>query len=156
MPSSDPFACKLPFVTERIGAVAIYCSDGRYNEQIDEFLHKRLELPRYDRLVIPGGAAALAGHFVAYREADALIDQLRFLVDSHNLQRVVLISHESCGFYLKRLHTSPRDLRAQQTRDLAAAKERIWSVSTRLVVETFHAALEGTRVVIEPVEPQAT
>ncbi|HEU4752026.1 MAG TPA: hypothetical protein VFU47_02880, partial [Armatimonadota bacterium] len=40
---------------ERIGALAIYCSDGRWGEAFDEFCHRGLGLPRYDRFAVPGG-----------------------------------------------------------------------------------------------------
>lgn len=46
--------------TERIGAIAIYCSDGRWGEGFDEFCHKHLQLPRYDRLALAGGPACFA------------------------------------------------------------------------------------------------
>ena len=46
------------FDENRIRAAALYCSDGRFGEQIDDFLHNGLKLPRCDRLVVPGGAAA--------------------------------------------------------------------------------------------------
>ena len=39
----------------RIRAASIYCSDGRFGEQMDEFLHQGLGLPRYDRIAVPGG-----------------------------------------------------------------------------------------------------
>ena len=39
-----------------LGAAAVYCSDGRYGEHMDDFLHNCLGLPRYDRVAIPGGA----------------------------------------------------------------------------------------------------
>src|SRR5438045_727166 len=97
-----------PYEAERIGAAAMYCSDGRYGEQFDDFLHNQLGLPRYDRLAVPGGPAVLAGHLAAHREEDAVLDQVRFLVTTHELERVVLIAHRGCGFYLKRLHT-PED-----------------------------------------------
>ena len=42
---------------ERIGALALYCSDGRWGEAFDEFCHKRLLIPRYDRWAVPGGPA---------------------------------------------------------------------------------------------------
>src|SRR5271167_3841153 len=44
---------------ERIGALALYCSDGRWGEAFDEFCHKHLQIPRYDRLAVPGGPAWL-------------------------------------------------------------------------------------------------
>jgi len=34
------------WIPERIGAVAIYCSDGRWGEGFDEFCHKHLQIPR--------------------------------------------------------------------------------------------------------------
>ncbi len=40
---------------ERIGALALYCSDGRWGEACDEFCHRCLQTPRYDRWAIPGG-----------------------------------------------------------------------------------------------------
>jgi hypothetical protein len=44
----------IPFDANRIGAAAVYCSDGRFGEQVDELLFKTLKLPRYDRLAVPG------------------------------------------------------------------------------------------------------
>src|SRR5215813_8811973 len=97
------YESSIPFDPERIRAAAIYCSDGRYGEQFDDFLHHALKLPRYDRVAVPGGAGCLAGHFAAYREEEAVLGQIRFLVETHALGRVVLIAHESCGFYTKLL-----------------------------------------------------
>src|ERR1700694_5341308 len=48
--------------SERIGALALYCSDGRWGEAFDEFCHKHLHIPRYDRWAVPGGPAWLAAH----------------------------------------------------------------------------------------------
>src|SRR5216110_1494616 len=42
---------------QRIGALAMYCSDGRWGEAFDEFCHKHLRIPRYDRWAVPGGPA---------------------------------------------------------------------------------------------------
>jgi hypothetical protein len=154
-PQPAPWSASLPFTTERIGAVAIYCSDGRFGEQFDEFLHQRLGLPRYDRLAIPGGAAALGGHISAHREQEALVEQLRFLIDSHDLQRVVLIAHRNCGFYLRKLHCGESGLRQKQEQDLARAAEAIRAMGRHLLVEAFFASAEGGAVVLEPVPVEA-
>src|SRR5262245_62890171 len=53
---------------ERIGAMAIYCSDGRWGEAMDEFCHRHLQIPRYDRWAVPGGPA-----WVASREPDEAV-----------------------------------------------------------------------------------
>src|SRR3954451_18790375 len=86
-----PYTSSIPFIHERVGAAAVYCSDGRYGEQMDDFLHNCLGLPHYDRVAVPGGAACLAGHLLAMRERGALDRQLKFLVESHSLTRVVMI-----------------------------------------------------------------
>src|SRR5216684_6371639 len=54
------FYCTESWHAERIGAGAIYCSDGRWGEAFDEFCHRHLQIPRYDRLAVAGGPAWLA------------------------------------------------------------------------------------------------
>lgn len=152
--SKSGYLASQPFEHERIGAAAIYCSDGRYNEQFDEFLHNHLKLPRYDRLVVPGGPGVLAGHFAAYRDEEVLVEQLRFLIEGHDLDRVVLIAHKGCGFYRKKLMVGDKRLRAQQIEDLAKAAARVRGIARKVGVSAFIADLtdgEGGRVVIEPV-----
>src|SRR4051812_19640800 len=97
--TSHQYISRLGYDQDRVGAAAVYCSDGRYGEQMDEFLHEGLGLPRYDRVAVPGGAACLAGHGKAAFERSALERQLRFLIDAHELNRVVFIAHQDCGFY---------------------------------------------------------
>ena len=72
---STVFGSSERFDENRIRAAAVYCSDGRFGEHFDDFLHNALELPRYDRLALPGGAACLAGHFLSYKEEEGLIEQ---------------------------------------------------------------------------------
>lgn len=129
----------LPFDENRIRAAAIYCSDGRFGEHFDDFLHNSLRLPRYDRLAVPGGAACLAGHVLAHREEEGLVEQLRFLVKVHGLERVVLIAHQDCAFYTEQLHVSLQRLESRQREDIQAAVDRIRSVARSLTVETFFA-----------------
>jgi hypothetical protein len=138
----DEFAAyesSVRFDENRIGAAAVYCSDGRFGDACDDFLHSALNLPRYDRLAVPGGAACLAGHFLAYREEEALLDQLRFLIRVHALERLVLIAHQDCAFYTERLHVPPRKIEAQQRQDMQTATERIHSLARGLPVHAFFA-----------------
>ena len=127
------------FDENRIGAAAVYCSDGRYGDHFDNFLHNALKLPRYDRLALPGGAACLAGHFLSFKEEEALVEQLRFLIKTHDLNRVVLIAHQGCGFYAERLHVSPSKVESQQREDMQAAVRRIHSFASSVTVDTFFA-----------------
>src|SRR5947207_11048143 len=85
------FTSSAPFEAERVGAVAIYCSDGRYGDAVDEFLHDSLGLPNYDRLAIAGGPAWIGLRSSASISQYGLVrDQLDFLVQVHALRRVVL------------------------------------------------------------------
>jgi hypothetical protein len=127
------------FDENRIRAAAVYCSDGRFGEHFDDFLHNSLKLPRYDRLAAPGGAACLAGHFLAFREEEGMAEQLRFLVKVHGIQRVVLIAHQDCAFYTERLHVSPPQIETQQREDMQAAVQRIGSLASGLQVDAFFA-----------------
>lgn len=147
------FESSVPFDQRRIGAAAVYCSDGRFGEQVDDLLHNGLQLPRYDRLAVPGGAACLAGHFHAYREEEGVIEQLRFLVEVHGLERVVLIAHEDCAFYTERLRVSPLQLESQQREDMKKAVVRVRGMSQHVMVDAFFARKRyDGKIRFEPIE----
>src|SRR4029077_4901239 len=99
---------------ERIGAVALYCSDGRWGEAFDEFCQKHLGIPRYDRWAVPGGPAWLlpTGEQTGFLQAAKL--QVEFLVNVHNLERIVLITHYGCAYYGQQLKGSPDETLAAQ------------------------------------------
>jgi hypothetical protein len=61
------FESSVPYEQARIEAAAVYCSDGRFGDQVDDLLHHQLLLPRYDRVAIPGGSACLSGYFLTHR-----------------------------------------------------------------------------------------
>src|SRR5262245_21439888 len=103
---------------ERIGALALYCSDGRWGVTFDELCHRHLRVPRYDRWAVPGGPAWVA---MSQEDADlhrAVRIQLDFLVRTHELERVVLITHYGCAWYGHRLQRSPDQCLAAQAKDV--------------------------------------
>ena len=147
------FASTQRFDEQRIRAAAIYCSDGRFGEQCDDFLHNALQLPRYDRLALPGGAACLAGHFVNFWEEAMLVEQLRFLLDVHGIERAIVIAHQDCAYYARRLRVDPRELEPQQRADLTAAVQRIGALAHPLRVEAYFARIKSDgRVSFEAVQ----
>ena len=138
-PADGVFQSRVAFDSGRIHAAAVYCSDGRFGEQFDDFMRNALSLPRYDRLAIPGGAACLARHFSLYREEEGVSAQLRFLIDVHALKRVVLIAHQDCAFYTHRLRISSLQLESQQRTDMFTAVERVHALGSHLQVDVFFA-----------------
>lgn len=106
---------------ERIGALALYCSDGRWGEAFDEFCHKHLHIPRYDRWAVPGGPAWLVSHDGDRAPIQAARTQLDFLVRIHEIEQIVLIAHYGCAVYCHRLDRSPEECLPTQLGDVRTA-----------------------------------
>ena len=144
-------ATKTAFIETHPTVLALYCSDGRYTRAVEE-LAETLGHPRIDVLCVPGGAGAmdawtsgsviLAGH---------LRSQAEFLIAAHHITDVLLISHESCGFY-KAQHAQIDDhgRRLRQVQDLARAAALLMHGRPHLNVRTFHARNDGARIVFDP------
>jgi hypothetical protein len=113
---------------ERIGALALYCSDGRWGEAFDEFCHQHLQIPRYDRWAVPGGPAWLTASDDRREFYQTAREQLDFLVRVHELERIILITHYGCAHYGHRLQQQPRECLPAQVNDVhaAAATLRRW------------------------------
>jgi len=139
-----------PYEQSRIHAAAIYCSDGRVGEQIDEFLHNALGLPRYDRVAVPGGPACLAGSLVTFQEARGVEDALRFLIRVHDLHQIVLIAHEGCAYYRDRLGVPDASLLTEQRQDLEKAIRAVRRFQDGLKVEAFLARTASGRIRFQP------
>src|SRR6266850_689821 len=108
------YTCHETWNPERIGALAVYCSDGRWGEAFDEFCHKRLLIPRYDRWAVAGGPALLTPREAGGEHVHTTRAQLGFLVRVHELERIVLIGHLGCAFYAELLQQPPERCVPQQ------------------------------------------
>jgi len=145
------FVSSLPFDGARIHAASIYCSDGRVGEQIDEFLHEGLHLPRYDRLAMPGGPACYAG---GVWEGHAAERQLDFLFGVHGLERLVLIAHQGCAFYGEWLKVPPEQLEQRQMEDVRKAAARIRQAHPTLAVESYFLRRSESQMWFDPIETE--
>jgi hypothetical protein len=128
------FFCTEAWHPERIGAMALYCSDGRWGEAFDEFCHRHLQIPRYDRLAVPGGPAWLAPVADTTALSENARASLDFLVRVHELEHIVLITHFGCAFYADRLRQGARECLPAQAEDIraAAATLRAWYPGIRV------------------------
>ena len=137
---------------ERIGALALYCSDGRWGEAFDEFCHRHLRIPRYDRWAVPGGPACVA----AAEEDPSLLQaariQVDFLVQSHGLERVVLIAHYGCAWYAHRLQRPPLECLPAQAEDVQAAAATLRSWHPNLRLEAYLAMFEHERILFHELD----
>jgi hypothetical protein len=139
-----------PYDAERIYAAAMYCSDGRIGDQIDEFLHHGAGFPRYDRLVCPGGPVALSGRLLALWDARGVEEQVRFLVDVHDIRFVVLIAHEGCAYYSHRLGLPDDRVEREQRLDLEKASAAVLKLAPAVTVSRYFARRTGTAIGFEP------
>lgn len=151
-PDAEPgrvYQSLIPYEAARINAAAIYCSDGRIGDHVDDFLHQGLRLPRYDRVACPGGPVALAGSLLAFWESRGVEDQLRFLISVHEVRQVLLVAHSGCAYYRLRLGIPASDAEGRQRDDLAKAAAVVQRLEPAVEVAGFFAHLDGNRVSFE-------
>jgi hypothetical protein len=140
---------RLFYEPSRIHAAAIYCSDGRLGDHFDDFLQNGLRLPRYDRVALPGGPAALLDQASSQPDVPVAWEALGFLVDVHGLERVLLVAHEGCAFYAQRLGVPSDHMEAHQRRALARAAARIQEFAPHLQIDAYFARITGSRITFE-------
>ena len=80
-------------------AIAIHCSDQRFQDAFREFLTEGLRLKSYALISIPGG-----GHFTSLTEimpkfAKVGFQSLSFMIQRTGARRVILVGHEDCLFF---------------------------------------------------------
>lgn len=143
------YAGRLFYEPSRIHAAAVYCSDGRLGDHFDDFLQNGLHLPRYDRLALPGGPAALLGTDSCPCGSAAAWEALAFLVQAHELTRVLLVAHEGCAFYAQRLSLKADCMEARQRRDIESVAAKIRASTPQLRIDAYFARITGNRITFE-------
>jgi hypothetical protein len=146
------FESQTPYQAERIHAAAIYCSDGRVGEHFDDFLMHGLQLPRYDRVALPGGPATLVEYPQTKLEHAAVVDELQFLIEVHGLQRIVLIQHQNCAFYTGRLGLSGFEVEKRQYEDCQRAADFVRKITKIEAIESYFARQLDGRIRFERVQ----
>ena len=131
---------------ERIGALALYCSDGRWGEAFDEFCHRRLLIPRYDRWAVPGGPAWLLPRGKGRDFSQTTREQLDFLIRVHELERIVLISHYGCAFYAELCGRDPEGCVPVQLQEMRDGTSLLKRWFPELTVEAYLAMRRGNNL----------
>lgn len=138
----------LPFSPDPSPALAVYCSDSRYDEHCDYFVLHGLNLEVFDQFIVPGGAAWLVWDWQATNKHHVAKEQLSFLVESHHIHRAVLIAHDDCGFYRKRYsELTPDERRRKQLEDLELARRELQLMAPELQVDLYFARVGDDGVV---------
>jgi hypothetical protein len=115
------------WTVDRPHTLVIACSDGRLQDQTDEFLHGELGLAGFDRFYVPGGGGALASSGPDFFRAVQMRTECAYLIKLHEVSRVILLFHgpatngpsdACCADYRRKLPTStPQHLAERQRLD---------------------------------------
>lgn len=115
------------WLPDRPNTLVIACSDGRLQDATDEFLRHHLQITRYDRFYVPGGAGALAASGRDFLRAHQVRRECRYLIELHEVRHIVMLFHAptvdgplaaACADYRRKLPwASVAELRGRQERD---------------------------------------
>ncbi|MCS6861368.1 MAG: hypothetical protein NZT92_13715 [Abditibacteriales bacterium] len=149
----NAFGSPIAWHKEFADTLVLYCADGRFVRQCEDFLTNGLKVATCDHFVVPGGAGWLVLDALTLHAYDAAREHIGFLVQAHALQRAVLIAHEDCGFYRHRFpHATADELFQAQIKDLRQAATTLRGWFPQLTVEMYYARVEGERVEFVPVQ----
>lgn len=133
--------------------LVVACSDGRLQQNVDDFLRNHLGVSDYDRLYMPGGPGALAQSGFEFLRADQWRRESNFLIGAHELEEVILIFHAAsvdgpieanCADYSRKLPTmNPHACRQQQDEDADDVLLRVFSAHSHLKLRAFRAEVRN-------------
>jgi carbonic anhydrase len=144
-------ASTVKFDVSHPNALAIYCSDGRFTESVEQLLYG-LGHGRLDTLTLPGGPALFNIWSASSSARQAMTEAARFLIEQHKIRRVILVAHKGCGYY-KALCSgdAPQKIEERQRNDLALAARELRGPEGRVGTDLFYARVDGERVIFDPV-----
>ena len=146
----ESFSPKTRFDASHPEALAVYCSDGRFTDAVEELLHY-LGYPRLDTLTLPGGAGLVDYTSAGLGAVETVRGSLNFLIEGHGTRHVVLIAHESCGYYKHRFpYESPEAMLRRQLLDLRSAERWIRGAHPTVDVAQYYARTMSGQFVFEP------
>ena len=148
-PDSVTYVSAKLWSLERPHILIICCSDGRYQEAIDEFLNAHLGINDYDRVFIPGGPAALATSALELGRTHQFRKEVTFLIQAHGVEETILIFHGRaedgpgnavCADYRRVMpRATPSEIARRQEEDYAEAKREVFASMHGVRVRCFRA-----------------
>ena len=139
------------YVSDHPDTLAIYCSDGRFTDAIEELV-RSLGHPRLDALCLPGGPALLDLGSASFSALEAMRTGASFLVRGHQTKHVVLVAHHGCGYYRARYRfETPDEIVRQQKDDLRTAGAWLAGQHPEVSIHAYFAVPHAGKVSFEPV-----
>jgi len=154
----------LPFQATHPDVMAIYCSDGRFTEAVEQLVATLRRTGKagqavtdragVDTLTMPGGPGLLDSWTAHANHSSAVRESAAFLAKAHQIRHVILVAHEGCGHYKTRFPDMiPADRKERQIADLRSATEFFLQLDSQIDVGAFYATVQaGTTIVFVPVK----
>jgi hypothetical protein len=124
----ERFLASTPWSADRPEHLVVCCSDGRWHEQVEEFMRKQVS-SRADLYAAPGGPAAFNLWSSSLEERSVAEKALKFLVEHHQLRAVWLMAHAECAYY--RAKFQPLDANYILRRQLQDLQQTAQSIRER-------------------------
>jgi hypothetical protein len=140
------FIATTPWSSTRPETLVVCCSDGRWHQQVEEFIREQVS-QRADMYAVPGGPAGFSLWSSSFDESKVTEKAFRFLADHHALEAVWLMAHQDCAYY--RTKYGPLDegyIFRRQREDLDRATEMILRWYPNLLVRKVYVSLQHGRV----------
>lgn len=153
-PATQPavFRARTGYRAEHPKALAMYCSDGRFTEAVEELL-RALGHERLDTMTLPGGPGLLNTWSAQVTDLDAVRRGSAFLIEGHALTDVVLLAHAGCGYYRARFgNRTAEELVSRQLHDLRVAATDLRLRCRGVQVRAFFARPDSAGVVFDAVD----
>ncbi|HEY3330070.1 MAG TPA: carbonic anhydrase [Capsulimonadaceae bacterium] len=148
-PTEAVFESEIEWYPSRPHILVIACSDGRLQKSLDDFLHENMGVTDYDRLFAPGGPGAFTPDGVEPVRSAQFLQELRFLVRAHGIERIILVFHSAaeggpvdsiCGDYMRLFPgADQKKVADQQSRDLVEVIELISKNFPEVEIQSFRA-----------------
>lgn len=144
------FASTVPFDAAHPRALALYCSDGRFTEAVEELL-RGLGHARLDTITLPGGPALLNLLNTGFADLETVTRSASFLIRSHAITHVFLLAHAGCGYYRSRRRGDSAEAIAEAQRaDLAVASKVLAALHHDVEIRCWYATPVSGRVSFDP------
>lgn len=133
-------------------ALAVHCSDPRYQPHFQDFLEKGLGLQHYGLVAVPGGPQLLTLTNYLPKFAWAGWRWTDFMMDLSQPSRVILIMHHDCRWYLDaRFGHDPAQIEKRQINDLQQVRREMFDRFGARRVELYYARLDANQATFESV-----
>ncbi len=140
----------LPEVQGDSAVLVIHCSDPRYQPHFQDFLRQGLGLERYGLVAVPGGPQFLTLSEYLPKFSWAGWRWMKFMMDLSKPERVILIAHDDCRWYLDmRFWPQSGGLRQQQVGDLQKVRAELGERFSGSRIEMYYARLVDGRAAFE-------